>query len=179
MNSVDPRVVEFVLSKIDDGFIFERFGLEFLGKLRGEGFVPVGGTKDRGIDGLEYCHTPEGRQKLIYQLSIEKDAKGKISRTIDTLQKNGLICERLYYVTNRPVKDNVAIVEDLYDDHRISVQIYDIDWFKVHANDSQATMRSFTDFQNSYLHEYSKPGYAYEVTDLTDDPRVFVFLRQQ
>lgn len=178
-NSISPEVVEFVLSKINDGFLFERFAKNILAKLRGVEFAPVGGIHDKGIDGLEYVFTPAKQERYIYQCSIEKGAKAKLGRTILALNKNNIELKRLYYVTNQRVKDRVNIEEELSEAHDISVQIWDVDWFGIHINDNSASTEAFVAFQNSYLHEYQKPGKAYEVLDLAHDPRVFVFLRQQ
>jgi hypothetical protein len=179
MQNVSPDIVEFVLSKIDDGFLFERFAKEFLGHLRGVDFEPVGGVKDKGIDGLEYAMSPAGRGKIIYQASIEKSAKSKLEKTISALKKNGIECERLFYVTNQRVKDRPSLEEEFYEQYNVTVQIWDIDWFQINVNAKPATIEVFNKFQSSYLHEFEKPGKAYEVSDLASDPRVFVFLRQQ
>ena len=178
-HSISPEVVEFVLLKINDGFLFERFAKSVLAKLRGVDFVPVGGIHDKGIDGLEYVFTPARQERYIYQCSIEKGAKAKLGRTIVTLKKNKVEFKRLYFVTNQRVKDRLNIEEEFSEAHDISVQIWDVDWFGIHINDNPAATDAFVAFQNSYLHEYEKPGKAYEILDIVHDPRVFVFLRQQ
>jgi hypothetical protein len=53
---------EYVLERIEDGYLFERFAQDLLAATIGATFVPLGGTKDKGIDGLRY----------VYQLSIQK-----------------------------------------------------------------------------------------------------------
>jgi hypothetical protein len=50
--SIDQKEFDYVIEKIDDGFIFEAFGYEFLAAVLGYDFIPTGGTKDRGVDGF-------------------------------------------------------------------------------------------------------------------------------
>jgi len=55
MEAIDPRAFEFSLSKIEDGNIFEKFVQDLLCQILGTQFNPIGGKKDKGIDGLERC----------------------------------------------------------------------------------------------------------------------------
>ncbi len=70
MEGVDPRAFEFALTKIKDGLLFEEFGCQFLGHILGYSFIPVGGMKDRGIDGLEHLFHRSGYDRYIYQFSL-------------------------------------------------------------------------------------------------------------
>ncbi len=54
MSGIDPEAMRYALKKIKDGFIFESFAQEFLSQKLGYEFIPAGGIKDRGIDGLEH-----------------------------------------------------------------------------------------------------------------------------
>ncbi|MBX3085916.1 MAG: hypothetical protein KF716_30045 [Anaerolineae bacterium] len=179
MGTNSPQVVEFVLSRISDGFLFEQFGKEFLGASRGTEFEPIGGIKDRGIDGLERTYTPNGKENHIYQLSIEKNTKTKIIKTVETLHNNRISFARLIFVTNHKVKDKEQIEDDIFENHNAIVQIWDLDWFTIQVNSNSATLRVFDKFRSANLHEYEQPGKAYEVVDLARDPRVYVFLSQQ
>lgn len=82
---VDKDAFEYAISKIDDGLIFERFGLEFLSATLGYEFVPVGGTKDKGVDAFQHIFNRKGHEKIIFQLSTEQDPIGKIYNTIEKL----------------------------------------------------------------------------------------------
>jgi hypothetical protein len=70
MSGVDPTSFEFAVSKIDDGFIFERFIQEYLSQVLGYDFVPAGGIKDRGIDELDHIFYAQKYERNIYQMSI-------------------------------------------------------------------------------------------------------------
>jgi len=179
MDGVDPKAFEFALSRIEDGFVFENFANTFLAAILGYNFIPVGGLKDRGIDGLEHIYHREGYERNIYQISIEKHCEGKLETTISKLKKNKAIFDQLYFVTNQNFPNKDKFIDEMYDRYRKNVHIYDLTWLSSRVNSSPATVNIYQTFIQSYLHEFNKPGRSYVVSNLVDDPRLFVFLRQQ
>jgi hypothetical protein len=85
MDGIDPHAFEFAVTQIDDGFVFESFGQSFLSGVMGYEFMPVGGVRDRAIDGLQHTFSRKSFERQIYQLSIEKGAQRKIEKTIERL----------------------------------------------------------------------------------------------
>ena len=179
MTGIDPQAFSFAMEQINDGFIFEKFAQDFLGKVLGYSFLPVGGIKDRGIDGLEYIFHRDGFERAIYQMSIDKYPKRKIEDTVKKLKRNHVKFDRLVYVTNIVVKNKDILVDNFFDTHNISLLIYDQPWLSSHVNDSIATVRAYHIFVDSHLHKFAKPGTTFEVADFTADPRIYSFLRQQ
>lgn len=179
MEGVDPKELEFALEKIEDGFIFERFGSSFLSSVLGYEFIPQGGLKDKGIDGLEHCFNPKGREKSIYQLSIDKNPLSKLMSTLNKLAKNGIEYDQLVFVTNQLFKDKDTFIDEAYSKYKKPIRIFDISWFSSNINTSPATIAAYKVFIDSYLHEFQKPGKSYIVGDMIEDPRLFVFLRRQ
>jgi hypothetical protein len=118
-------------------------------------------------------------ERNIYQISIEKEPQDKLFRTLETLEKNKIEYDSLTLVTNQIFKDKDLTVDELVELFRKPVKIYDLKWFSSRANHSAATADAYHTFVDSYLHEFNKPGKAYEVSNLVTDPRLFVFLRQQ
>ena len=88
MNGVDPKSANYAINKIDDGNVFETFAKDFLSKLLGYNFIPIGGMHDKGIDGLERTFYESDKKKTIYQLSIQKTYKSKITASLDKLKLN-------------------------------------------------------------------------------------------
>jgi hypothetical protein len=179
VKGVDPEAFEFALSKINDGLVFERFALDFLSKVLGYSFVPAGGVRDRGIDGLEDTFNRKGVGRTIYQLSIERSHRAKVRGTLEKLKANKIRHDRLVFVTNGRVEKKDALVDDMFERYGIPVTIHDVDWFKANVNDSEQTVNAYLIFVDSYLHEFAKPGKSYAVANLEGDPRLFVFLRHQ
>lgn len=179
MDGVDPKAFEFALSKIEDGFVFEKFAQDFLSKVLSYDFLPAGRLKDRAIDGLEHLFHRKGYKRNIYQMSIVKCCEEKLESTLKTLKKNGVKFELLYYVTNQNFPNKDKVIDRLYEEYKKPINIYDLGWFASKVNTSQATVNSYHTFVSSYLHEFNQPGKSYVVGDLIGDPRLFVFLRQQ
>ena len=179
VDRVDPRAFEYVLTKIEDGFIFEKFACQFLSCVLSYNFIPVGGLKDRGIDGLEHLYHREGFERYIYQVSIEKNPTEKLKQTLAVLQKNKIYYDRLVFVTNQIFSSIDRIVDNFYDQYKKQITIYDRKWFSLQVNNSQCTIITYTTFLSHYLHEYQTPTKSYIIDDLVGDPRLFIFLRQQ
>ncbi|MDR4501176.1 MAG: hypothetical protein MRJ96_06970 [Nitrospirales bacterium] len=179
MNGVDPKACMCALGHIDDGFVFEDFAKNFLSGRLGYSFVPAGGIRDKGIDGLDHVFNQEGNQKVIYQFSIEKDGEGKASGSVKLLKDNNIKFDRFTYVTNQEIKDKDKLIDELADKHKKPMQVYDLLWFGANVNNSPATVNAYEVFKNNYLHEFQKPGAGFEIGDLVSDPRLYVFLRQQ
>lgn len=179
MEGFSPDAFRFALSQIKDGGVFERFGLDFLSKVLGYNFMPAGGLRDRGIDGLEHTFHRQGLERTIYQLSIEKDYRGKIRDTLDKLKKYKVKYNQFVYTTNMPIPSLDQLTDELIQDYKIPITIYDVNWLANHVNDTEATIRSFKIFIDSHLHQFNQPGQSYTVTNLEKDPRIYVFLRQQ
>ncbi|MCP4990459.1 MAG: hypothetical protein GY928_31800 [Colwellia sp.] len=176
---IDTEAFELAISKIDDGIIFEEFGLKFLGTILSYDFIPVGGTKDKGIDAFQHLFSRKDKEKIIYQLSTELDHEGKIVNTIEKLNKNSINFTKMHYVTNRKINNAERIVDELFEKYKVPVTIWDIRWFKAHSNDSDQTIRAYQAFVETYLNEYSRPGKIQVVANLETDSRLYVFLRQQ
>lgn len=174
-----PDAIRYALSQIKDGTIFENFILDFLSKIFGYQFIPAGGLKDRGIDGLEHTFHRRELKRTVYQISIEKDFKAKIKDTLDKLQRKKVKLTQFVYISNQQIHEKDLLQDELVESYKLPINIYDLDWLANHVNDSDSTIRSFNIFVESYFHEFNKPGKAYAVTKLELDPRVYVYLRQQ
>jgi hypothetical protein len=177
--NIDKDAFEYAISQIDDGFVFENFAVSFLSSVLEHGFIPVGGTKDKGIDGYQHTFSRQGNDKIIYQLSTEKTFEDKIHNTIEKLIANKIEFDRIYYVTNRKLNGTDTIIEKLYDKFQIPITIFDIKWFVSNSNYNQTTIRSYQSYVDTYLHEFTKPGKSQVVANLDNDSRLYVFLSQQ
>jgi hypothetical protein len=178
-DQVDLNAFDFVVGRIKDGFVFERFAQDLLCLILGTEFVPVGGIKDRGIDGLDHTFQQKAKPSTIYQLSIERDPRAKILRSANALKKNGITCDRLFYVTNQRIADPDKLIEDLYDGYHLILLPRDLNWLRGNVAKTEATLRVYAEFVRSNAHELRSHSPDLLVTDYVADPRVFVFLRQQ
>jgi len=177
--SLSPEGFRFALNQINDGFVFENFGLSFLPIIFGYDFMPVGGVKDKGIDGLNYVYSKKHHEKNIFQLSTEHNTEGKIENSVQKLINNEIPFDSFTYVTNRSVLNKDTIIDKFIDKYKKPIRIFDQTWFVTHANHSAATINCYYTFVDSHLHEFNKPGKSYVVSNLTENAELFVFLRQQ
>jgi hypothetical protein len=176
---MDNRACQYVLEQIKDGFLFERIAGEFLSAIIGYTFVPAGGIKDKGIDGLEHCFHPDGRERYVYQSSIEENYEKKIENSLEKLIENGIEFDRFHYVSNQEIKNQHQIIDNMFERYGKHVHIFDRLWFGSNVVGSDAAQKVVQSFADQYLHEYALPGKAHVVSDLIEDPRLYVFLRQQ
>ena len=176
---VDKDAFEHAISKIDDGNIFEIFSKEFLAAALGYGFIPVGGTKDKGVDAFQHIFHRAGNEKIIFQISTELGHEAKIYSTIDKLTNNGIGYTKLFYVTNRKINNAETLIDEVFEKKSVHLTLYDIRWFTANCNLSEKTIKAYQIFVDTYLHEYSKPGKYYTIANLDADSRLFVFLGQQ
>lgn len=176
---IDRRAFSFAINKINDGWVFEDFGSRFLSAVLGNEFIPVGGTRDKGIDGFQHVLYQKDRVKKIFQLTIEQDYLEKIEDTAVKLLANNIDYQSLTYVTNRKLSEKDRICDDFFDKHDKTLRIFDQIWFETNCNYSEGTIRAYNIFVDSYLHEYNSPGKSSIVSNLDGDSRIYVFLRQQ
>ncbi len=125
---------KFALSQINDGFVFENFALRFLPLILGYEFMPVGGVKDKGIDGLNYIYSKSGFEKNIFQLSTEINTEGKIDNSLQKLVDNNIPFDSFVYVTNRAIINKDSLIDKFIDKYRKTIRIFDQSWFVTHAN---------------------------------------------
>jgi hypothetical protein len=168
---IDYDALEFLLGKIEDGFLFEDFAKNVLCAIMGTDFVPVGGVKDRGVDGLDHTSFDKNDEKTIYQISIEADPRSKISRTIESLKKNEIAFSRIFYVTNRKIKDQDKLVEAIYAKERVNIICRDVLWLRGNIASTPGARLIYEDFVRKNLHllPISTPNLI--VADYASDPR--------
>lgn len=179
MQGVNPEALEFALSKIDEGFVFESFAQSFLSAILGYTFLPVGGLHDKGIDGLEHTFQRNGNSKQIYQISIQKSVEAKINDTFKALKDNNIIYDSLILVTNQNVTNKDTLIDKFYDEFAKNLRIFDIKWFSTNVNQNQSAINAYHTFVENNIHEFNKPSKSFYVGNIVDDPRLFVYLKHQ
>lgn len=177
---MDIQAFKIAIKQLDNGWVFEDFSQHFLSARLGYEFIPVGGSGDKGLDGLRHTFTLKSKTSEIFQMSTEiTDPKSKIIDTIDKLTGHGKKIGRLTYVTNRKVQNKDTVIDEIYDEKDTIVRIWDVDWFGTNANHSEATVRVYDAFLKNNFHNLSKPGESFVVANLDEESRLYVFLRQQ
>ncbi len=88
METVSRDLVALALERAS-GQQFEVFVNEFYPSLIGAKFVPLGGVRDGGADGLEQemVYEEAGFPTAFYQASIQEDHRRKIRKTVERLRE--------------------------------------------------------------------------------------------
>ncbi|MCP4746837.1 MAG: hypothetical protein GY874_11970 [Desulfobacteraceae bacterium] len=174
--NIHPDLIEIALEKVE-GFAFERFAQDFLSVLEGSSFVPVGGVKDGGADGLYDC----GDGRKYYQFTRQENHRDKIRRTHNRLTEFGRTVKTIYYLTSRIIP-HVDKEEDLLSDELdIFVKIRERKYIVSHINDSIGTINSYNNHLAVYtrfLSTIAKNEGAF-TSACTNDPSIFVFLQHE
>lgn len=174
---INKEAFEFAIGEIKEGFVFENYVHCLLGNVLSYEFIPVGGSKDGGVDGLQFVYSLKGKENHIFQISTESDIIGKIRDTIVKLKNRSV--SMLTFVSNRVVNNIDKICDSLFDEFNIPLRIFDLRWLANNSSGSQGAIQCYYTFIDSYLHDFQKPGTSVVVSNLDSDARIYVYLRQQ
>ena len=178
-NNIHPDLVDIALDKAE-GFAFERFAQDFLSVLEGRSFVPVGGIKDGGADGLYECG--DGRDgRIFYQFTTQENHRDKIRKTYKRLNEFGRTVKRIYYLTSRIIP-HVDKEEDLLTDElNVIVKIRERKYVLSHINDSLGTINAYLNHLSVYTQFLSSIARSDSgfYSACTKDPSAFVFLQHE
>jgi hypothetical protein len=177
--SISKEDFRFALTEFGRGEIFEDFAKSFLCHVLGDEFIPVGGSKDKGIDGSLRIFKRKTNTSFVYQISTELGYEQKIESTIKTLLENKVTVDKLIYVTGRKVNSKDTIEDNFLNKYKIPLTIFDVEWFASNVMGDERLAQVYQIFIESNIHEFRKPNKSYVVGNLIDDPRLFVFMRQQ
>ena len=148
LETVDPRVVEIALSRVN-GTDFENFAQGFFASILGADYVPMGGFHDGGADGALSGEIFElaGTQKFL-QASVTADPKTKIRQTIRRLREFGRNPSNLIYATSQKLALLDQLEESMSDEMRCRVVIRDGNFFQHQINGSPGSLQAY----KAYVH---------------------------
>ncbi|GAA3553144.1 hypothetical protein [Snuella lapsa] len=177
--TINKEEFKYALSEFGKGEIFEEFAHSFLSQVIGDEFIPVGGTKDRGIDGSLRLYSRATYPTFIYQISTELGYEQKIQGSIEKLNKNGVKTDRLIYVTGRKINQKNKIEDNFFAKNNITLTIFDVEWFASNVTNDERLILLYNSYIESNIHQFRKPQKEYIVGNYIKDPRLYVFMRQQ
>lgn len=174
--NIHPELVQVALEKVE-GFAFERFANDFLSVLEGRDFIPLGGVKDGGADGLYEC----GNGRSYYQFTRQENHRDKIRKTSARLIEFGRNAKTIYYFTSRLIP-HVDKEEDLLSEELdVAVKIKDRKYIMSHINDSNGTIAAYTNnlaVYTKFLERVGKSDESFPSASV-NDPTAYVFLQHE
>jgi len=177
--SISKDAFKYALSNFGKGKIFEEFAHSFISRVIGDEFVPVGGTNDRGIDGSLRLYNRATKPTFIYQISTELDVNGKVNDSVNKLINNNITVSQLVYITNRKVNDKNGLEDLFLEKKNFPLKIFDIEWFASNVLNDEKLVLLYETYIDSNIHKFQKPDKQYIVGNFIEDPRLYVFMRQQ
>jgi len=146
MIEITTDLVERTLRDNNDGFKFEKFAQIFMSAITNNTYKPVGGLHDGGADGINEnvgLYEDEDKNKAFTQISIDKNPKNKIKRTIQRLNDYGREVKKLTYVTSIVVKDIDKIEDEIFDLYSTRLSIRDAKYITSNIYYSRQTEKAF------------------------------------
>jgi len=146
--NITPDLVLKTLKDNSDGFLFESFAQTFYSALTGNKFKPVGGLHDGGADGINEdvgLYEEEDKNTSFTQISIDKQPKTKIKKTIKRLMDYGRDVKKLTYLTSIIVPDIDKIEDDIFDEFSVRLSIRDAKYISHNIQYSRQTELAFKD----------------------------------
>lgn len=182
MNIINHQRVEVALSRVSSGH-FEDFASAFLAATFGLEYVPLGGVRDGGADGMQDSGIFEAKGHLgaYCQISRQADHKAKIKHTVTRLREFGREPETLLYVSAHPIRALDMDETSLSEETDTTIRIRDANWIIANVNHSPATVAAYQSFLDPYLAFLDQIG---GTTLIEDSPHlvpasVSVFLGQE
>lgn len=100
---------------------------------------PIGGTNDKGRDGVMFEPDPQQTAQVVLQYSVAEDWKAKIRATVKRLDEKGIPCTVLIYATSRDIGPASDEIEAELRDRGIALGIRDREWWVIRAGRDQGT----------------------------------------
>ncbi|WP_446810973.1 hypothetical protein ACH50O_05200 [Methylomonas sp. 2BW1-5-20] len=174
--NVHPDLIQVALEKVE-GLAFESFAQDFLSVLEGRNFVPLGGTKDGGADGLYQCENA----RIFYQFTKQENHRNKIRKTVERLNEFGRTVTTLYYLSPRVIP-HIDKEEDLLSEELdVRVKIRDRKYISSHINDSIGTIAAYNNHLSVFTQFLERVARSDEsfISSHVQDPSAFVFLQHE
>lgn len=143
---METKRLKFAFDQLDssDGQLFERFANSFLA-IEYIALRPVGGMHDEGADA--FLHSDEDSPDVFVQHSVQKDWKSKIRKTAKRLIDAGKNPRVLIFCTPRhAISDCADVRKALQREHKIHLDVRDVEWFLATVNSSPALVRVAEEF---------------------------------
>lgn len=174
--NIHPDLVQVALEKVD-GFAFERFAQDFLSVLEGRSFIPVGGVKDGGADGIYDC----GNDRTYYQFTRQENHRDKIRKTLNRLSDFGRTVKTIYYLSSTLIPHIDKEEDFLTDELGAIIKIRDRKYIISHVNDSIGTIAAYKNHLSvytNYLSSIGRPDESFQ-SEHVNDPTAYVFLQHE
>lgn len=153
--------IELALSRYTDYFKFEQLCIEVMSYYGFPRIKKIGGHKDDGVDAIESnCYYDEAHEKRVFQFTMQKETKAKITNTEKKLEKNGIEYDELIIVTSQAVNNIDGLTKQFRINNQKSLQIFDLSAFvTVIGSHQDLLQRYFPDLNSQIQKDFLNDDY--------------------
>ena len=143
-------IIETILTNYTDFHKFEDLANEIMIQEGYNNLLPAGGIKDDGVDASLVKYYEQREYNIIFQYSLQKNVKSKISSTFNRIKETGKKCDELIIVTLERVNNKEEVKTNFRKKHGIrpKLEIYERQVFKSRLGANPSLLnRYFPDIQ--------------------------------
>lgn len=144
--------IELALSRYTDYFKFEQLCIEVMSYYGFPRIKKIGGHKDDGVDAIESnSYYDETHEKRVFQFTMQKETKSKITDTEKKLERNGVEYDELIIVTSQAVNNIDGLMKSFRLKNQKSLQIFDLSVFVTVVGSHQDLLQRYFPDLNSQI----------------------------
>lgn len=144
--------IELALSRYTDYFKFEQLCIEVMRYYGFPRIKKIGGHKDDGVDAIESnSYYDETHEKRVFQFTMQKETKSKITDTEKKLERNGVEYDELIIVTSQAVNNIDGLMKSFRLKNQKSLQIFDLSAFVTVVGSHQDLLQRYFPDLNSQI----------------------------
>ena len=144
--------IELALSRYTDYFKFEQLCIEVMSYYGFPRIKKIGGHKDDGVDAIESnSYYDETHEKRVFQFTMQKETKSKITDTEKKLERNGVEYDELIIVTSQTVNNIDGLMKSFRLKNQKSLQIFDLSAFVTVVGSHQDLLQRYFPDLNSQI----------------------------
>lgn len=144
--------IELALSRYTDYFKFEQLCIEVMSYYGFPRIKKIGGHKDDGVDAIESnSYYDETHEKRVFQFTMQKETKAKITDTEKKLERNGIEYDELIIVTSQAVNNIDGLMKSFRLKNQKSLQIFDLSAFVTVVGSHQDLLQRYFPDLNSQI----------------------------
>jgi uncharacterized protein (DUF1697 family) len=138
-------IIELILSNYTDFIKFEDLANEIMIQEGYNNLIPVGGWHDDGVDARLVKYYQQKEYNIIFQYSMQKETKSKISLTYKKIKEKGKKCDELIIVTSEKINNKEEVKKNFRKEFGIKprIEIYDRQTFKSRLGSNPSLLNRF------------------------------------
>lgn len=138
-------IIELILSNYTDFTKFEDLANEIMIQEGYNNLIPVGGWHDEGVDARLVKYFEQKEHNVIFQYSLQKETKSKISQTYSKIKGKGKRCDELIIVTLEKINNKEEVKKNFRKEYGVKprIEIYDRQTFKSRLGTNSSLLNRF------------------------------------